>query len=1186
MYQNALPIVKLLLILLLCTVSTMPSLAQQFASVTPVARHYNQDDKAMSLDEVLDQIKSQHKVTFGYQEKLVAGKMVNSQLWKTQAFGQALETVLTPHGLEYKKLDDIHFIIRRKQNKTPEKMLPIGAGVMDYPPVPRQGYALNAQDLVSMQGRITLEQTIGGKVTDGESGEGLPGVNVLAKGTTIGTVTDIDGNYRLTVADNVNTLVFSSVGYETYEEIINNRTTINVSLMTDTQTLSEVVVVGYGTQKRSDLTGAVSSVSEEEIKSMVTTSLEQALQGRAAGVQVTTNSGQPGGGISVRIRGANSINGSNEPLYVIDGIPVSGDASGTAAGFNWAGGGNGQTAVSVLSTINPADIVSIEILKDASATAIYGSRAANGVVIVNTRRGQKGDTRFTYDFSVGTQRPSRFIDVMKLPDFADYMNEGVDEQGFEPVEAFRDPSILGPGTDWQREIFQPASVMSHQLTVTGGSEKTSYAISGGYFNQEGLVVGSGFERFSLRLNVDNQTKDWLRIGNSMMFSRTEERITLNDDEQGVISSALMQSPLIPVRNLDGTFAGPNPENSNGVTNPVAMALDRDLRLRRNRLMTNLYAEINLSRSLRFRSEVGADISFVNNYGFNPAYQYGVIINERASSIRQMNQSLFLIVKNFLTYDQSFGDKHQLTFMGGHEFQEFNFEYLSGQRFDFVSNDIQELAAGDPTTATNSGGSGSNSLESFFGRVNYNFDDRYLMTFTMRADGSSKFGPANKWGYFPSAALAWRVSNESFFNVSSVDQMKFRLGWGLVGNEAIPGYAYGAAMAARGTPFGTGFVPSNIPNPAVQWEASEQYNLGLDLSMFKGRLNVTADVYQKNVSNLLIKLPMPSYMGGGSYMGIGEPWVNAGKVQNSGVELMFSTVNIDRKDFEWSTDLIFTRNRNEVQYLGGETGVIFQNVQFFNTVTRTSEGFPMGMFYGFRTDGIFNNLEEIEAHAVQNSRIDRETGVFPGDIRFRDLDNNGVIDDRDREVIGDPNPIFTFGFNNRFRYKSFELTVTTNGSYGNDIFNFLRRNTEGMNSIFFNQNQVVNNRARLDMVDPEIGGYEPSNVLVANPGTDIPRASFTDPNANRRISDRYIEDGSFWRIQNIIFAYTLPERISGKLGLDNLKVFTNLQNMFTFTRYSGHDPEIGAFNQNPLLQGVDNGRYPLPSVYTFGVNVNF
>ena len=1033
---------------------------------------------------------------------------------------------------------------------------------------------------------IKQQMRVTGTVLSDRESEPLPGVSVLIKGTVNGTTTDLDGKYAIEVNPGA-VLQFSYIGYQTFEVEVGNQSKIDVSLVDDTRQLEEVVVVGYGTQKKSDLTGSLASVSGDQLKSMMTTSLDQALQGRVAGVQVTTNSGQPGGGISVRIRGANSINGSNEPLYVVDGIPISGDAGGTAVGFDWAGGGNGQTAVSALATINPADIVSVEVLKDASATAIYGSRAANGVVLITTKRGKFGESKFNYDAYYGVQQPSKYLEVMNLQEYAEYQNERAIERGVDPRIEFMDPSLLGDGTNWQKEIFRKAAIQSHQLSVLGGSEKTQYAISGGYFKQEGTVIGSGFERFSLRMNVDNQTKDWFKIGNSMMFSRTDERITLNDDEGGVVSTAITQAPDIPVYNIDGSYAGPTIDGSNtGITNPVAMALERDLTLKRNRLLTNLYGEVTFFQGLKFRSEIGADVQFSDNYGFNPTYQWGTVVNNRANSRRRKNQSLFYILKNYLTFNRTLFTRHNLTLMAGHEIQESSWENMMAGRQDFVSNDIQELNAGDPTTAVNSQGKGSATLQSVFGRLNYDYDDRYLLTFTMRADGSSKFGPSNKWGYFPSAAVAWKVNNEDFFNVPAINQFKLRLGWGMVGNEGIPGYAYGAAMVSRGTPLGTGFVPANIPNPEVQWESSEQYNLGLDLELFTSRLNLTVDVYQKNVDNLLITLPMPSYMGGGSWMGISEPWVNAGKIENKGVEIMLNTVNVTKGDFEWSTDIVFSKNINDVKYIGGETGVIFETVQWFNTVTRTTEGYPMGMFYGFRTDGIFNNLEEISAHAEQNSRIDRTSGVYPGDIRFKDLNNDGVVDDNDRENIGNPNPDFTFGFNNHFSYKGIDLTITTNGSYGNDIYNFGRRNAEGMRNLFANQLETVNDRARLGMYDESVGLNDPANVYVVNAGTEVPRAINTDPNNNTRVSDRYVEDGSYLRIQNIILGYTFPEKLIHKLGLQKLKVYTNVQNLYTFTNYTGFDPEIGAFNQNPLLQGVDNGRYPLPRVYTFGINVDF
>jgi TonB-dependent starch-binding outer membrane protein SusC len=1114
----------------------------------------------LKLTDALHKIGRQTSFNFAYNDVRIDENRRVSIKARNQSLESLLQNLAREYNLNFKRINENIFVsgVEIRKGLMPEVVEP------------------ELQSLV-----------ITGKVTSSEEPGGLPGVNITVKGTTTGTITDIQGEYRLEVPSGDLILIYSSVGYLSEEVQINNRSVINIALTTDVTQLEEIVVVGYGAVKKSDLTGSVSSVSEEQIRTMVTTSVDQALQGRAAGVQVTTNSGQPGGGISVRIRGANSVSGGNEPLYVVDGVPISGNSAGTAVGFDWAGGGNGQTAVSALSTINPNDIASIEILKDASATAIYGSRAANGVVLITTKRGKAGESKLNYDAFVGVQQPSRFLKTMELPSYAEYQTERAREMDFNIREEFLDPSLLGPGTNWQREIFQSAIVHSHQLSLSGGSEHTQFSISGGYFKQDGVVVGSGFDRFSLRLNVDNQAKKWLKVGNSIMFSRTNERITLNDSDDGVVSTAIVQAPDIPVRNIDGSFAGPTLEGSStGITNPVAMALERDMRLVRNRVLSNLYGEVKLAKNLTFRSEIGVDAGFNNNYGFNPTYEWGTVVNTRANSRRNASLNLFYIFQNYVTYNKRFNDRHNFTFMGGHEVQESRWEGLMGGRQDFVSNDIQELNAGDPTTAVNSQNKGSSTLQSYFGRLNYGFDERYLLTFTLRADGSSKFGPQNKWGVFPSAAFAWRAINEEFLKgQNTVSDLKLRLGWGQVGNEAIPGYGYGSAMAARGTPMGTGFVISNMPNPAVQWESQEQWNVGVDLGLFTNRVNLTVDLYKKFVNDLLLRLPMPSYMGGGSWMGIQEPWVNAGKVENKGIEAMLTTVN-STGDFEWSTDFIFTLNRNEVKFIGGESGVIFNNVQWFHTVSRTAEGYPMGMFYGFRTDGVFRDLEHIESSPTQNDRVDLVSGVYPGDLKFKDLNDDGIIDDNDREVIGDPNPMFVFGFNNSFRYKNFDLTVTTNGSYGNKIFNFARRSWEGMRNMFANQLETVNDRARLGLIDPNGSIEDPANVFVLNPNTNMPRAIHTDPNNNTRISDRYVEDGSYLRIQNIILGYNLPGEITRRMGVGNFRVYANIQNLFTFTKYTGFDPEIGAFNQNPLLQGVDNGRYPLPRMFTLGVNVDF
>ncbi len=1031
-----------------------------------------------------------------------------------------------------------------------------------------------------------------GVIRDGLTNETLPGVTVMIEGTNTGVATDLYGRYSIEATDGNAVLIVSYVGYLKEQIEIAGRNVINISLIPDLKALDEVVFVGYGSMRRSDLTGSVVSVSEDKLKASVTTSIDQALQGRAAGVQVFQNSGQPGGGVSIRIRGSNSIHSSNEPLYVIDGVAISGDAGGTAVGFDWAGGGNGQTAVSALATINPADIVSVEILKDASAAAIYGSRGANGVILITTRQGKKGESKVTYEPYFGLQQLSKRMDVMNLREYAGFHNEMAAEGWIGAREEYRDPTILGNGTDWQSEVFRLAPVTNHQFSVSGGSDNTNYAFSAGFFQQDGIIVGSTFDRYSLRLNLDNQTKRWLRIGNNITVNRTSERITLNDSDDGVIAATLTQSPDIPLRFVDGNWGGPL-ESQFGPRNPVAMALDRDLDLTRTRVLGNLYSEAKLLKNLTLRSEFGGDVQVSNNYGFNPTYEYGRQVNNINSSRRFYRQSLYWEVKNYLTYQQTFARKHNITLLLGQEASESTWEGMMGQRSDFLTNDIQELNAGDATTATNEGYRGSAALASFFGRVNYNYNDRYILTATMRADGSSNFGPENRWGYFQSVALRWTVSNEQFMSnlTNIISNLSLRASYGEVGNQNIGGYRYGSALSAAPGGIGQTFRLNNIPNPRVKWEATRSANFGFELGLYDNRIDVKVDVYQKNIKDMLLELPLPNYLGSGHWMGISSPWVNIGELENKGIEFTLGTKNINRVDLTWDTDLTFSHNKNKVLFLGEEDAVIFQNVQWFNTVTKTTAGYPIGQFYGYVVEGVYQSAEDIASHATQRPTVNPTTGVWLGDLKFKDISGpegvpDGKIDDSDRTFIGDPNPKFVFGFNNTLVWKNFDMMIYLQGSYGNKIFNFTRRQTEGMNSGVMNQLATINNRTMVEMINPEGSTTDPTNFRVINANSNMPRATTIDPNDNRRISDRYVEDGSYARIQTVSLGYKLPSGIGAPIGLTRLRIYATIQNLYTMTKYSGYDAEIGAYNQQSMLMGVDNGRYPMPRIYTIGLNVEF
>jgi TonB-dependent starch-binding outer membrane protein SusC len=1041
-------------------------------------------------------------------------------------------------------------------------------------------------------------KVISGTITDVQ-GSPMPGVNVVIKGTTTGATTNINGVYTLEATDDA-VLVVSFIGFKTQEIRVGNLTKIDLKLEEDVATLEEIVVVGYGTQKKSDLTGAVGQVSEDKLKNSVVTNIDQALQGRIAGVQITNNSGAPGGAVSIRIRGNSSITGSNEPLYVIDGIQFQGDGN-TVAGFDWAGGANGQNRVNPLSTINPADIVSIEVLKDASASAIYGSRAANGVVIITTRRGKAGQANITYDGYYGLQTLPRKISMMNLRQYAAYqvqINNEVD--GLTLNERYLDPSILGEGTDWQDEVFREAPMQSHQLSVSGGNENSTYAISGGFFTQDGIIIGSGFDRYSIRANLDNKVNNWFKIGTSIGFTKTDETITLNDGGDGVISQALVTPPDIPVRDLDGNLAGPTQGTAELGSNPVGLALLRNNILGRQRLMANIYSEIKLPvKGMVLRSEIGIDNNHSINRAFIPTYQWGVLTNSLSRLRQREENSFYWILKNYLTYDFKLEGGHGFIAMLGTEAQKSSWEGSEVTKLNLATNNLPVLSQGDQAGSAINGWKDASSLASYFGRVNYNYNERYLLTFTLRADGSSKFGPNNRWGVFPSASFKWRVMNESFMPQSNMlTDLNVRLGYGEVGNQAIPNYSFGSALNTVNTAFGTGYRSARISNPDLKWEATVQRNIGVDMSLWSGRADLTLDLYQKDTRDMLLQIPIPNYLGGSG--GPSSPYVNTGKMENKGIELGLNTRNMDRGSFQWSSDVTFTLNRNKVIDLERNFTRNLYWYSEFQTATNTVEGRPIGSFYGYEVVGYFKDQADILNSPVQVKQDGSETGENPngvnymhqrdgiwvGDLKFKDQNGDGVINPADQVFIGNPQPKFTYGINNRFNYKDFELSVFLTGVYGGEILNYSRVRIEGQISPFNNQASTVADRAQVALIDENGSKTDPANVYLANPDAKVPRFSTNDVNRNNRMSDRFIEDGTYLRIQNVTLAYNVPQRWTRKVAMQRARVYMNVQNLYVFTNYTGIDPEIGSFNQGPLLQNVDMGRYPQPRIYTVGGVITF
>lgn len=1021
--------------------------------------------------------------------------------------------------------------------------------------------------------------TVTGTVTD-ETGP-LPGVTVLLKGTANGVVTNFDGEYTITNVPPDGVLVFSYVGFVTEEIPVNNQSEINVTLVPDVSTLDEVVVVGYGTMKRSDVTGAMVSVSSESIEESVPTTIDQVLQGRAAGVQIQQNSGAPGASSSIRIRGISSITGSNEPIFVIDGVIVDSNT--------------GQGGQNAFASINPSDIASIDILKDASATAIYGSRAANGVILITTKRGQAGEMRVNFDSYVGFQELPRQLDLLNLQEYAIHKNTRAELGIVQQDPFFIRPDLLGEGTDWQDEMFTRAMMESYNLSVSGGNDKNSYSMSVGYLDQEGIALGSAFDRLNLRGLFDAQVKEYLKTGINFAFSNINQNTTFSD--QSLILTALKQTPNVAVRNAEGTFDGPVTDEF-VQNNPVGLASIRENRSENMNIRANTYAELQIAEGLTARTEYSIDYGVSNVYTFNPSYRFGAIVNDIREGTRAKNYNEYYNFRNVLTYDRTFGN-HSINAMLGQEYQESFYENLYGYRAGYLTNGATDLNAGDATTARNANASFKSALNSYFTRAFYSFDERYLLTATLRYDGSSKFSRENRWGWFPSAALAWRISNEDFLNDNQyINNLKLRLGYGAVGNQSVPNFAFTSIYAASATPFGTGLLAANTANPDLQWETTYSSNIGLDLNMFNNRLEFIADVYYKQTEDLLLLAPYPDYAGTSGIGATSAPYVNIGSLENKGVELTLNTVNIDANDFSWRSNLVFTLNRNEVLALATETGILNRTLQQgsdITIVTRTAVGRPIGQFYGYRVIGRFeeatdfyyrNENGEIVPTALPEGMSIGENGVWIGDYMFKDMNNDGVINEQDRDYIGNPHPDFTFGIGNSFRYKGFDLNVQLSGVYGNEIVNYQRRFLENPRE---NTNllQTALGYAELGLIDPN-GPNDYRNVEIVGGDPYMPRiaASSAASTSNFRFSDRFLEDGSYLRVQNVSFGYRFPADWVERVGLDNLKVYTNLQNVYTFTNYSGFDPEVGSINQDALLTGIDNGRYPSPRIYTLGINVNF
>ena len=969
--------------------------------------------------------------------------------------------------------------------------------------------------------------TVQGVVKD-QTGETVIGASVMEKGTTNGTITGIDGDFSLNMSPN-GTLVVSFVGYKTQEVQVKGQKQLQVVLSEDAEMLDEVVVIGYGTMKKSDLTGAVSSIGNKDIKDSPVSNLGQAIQGKISGVQIV-DAGKPGDNVSIKIRGLGSINNC-DPLVVIDGVP-------TDLG---------------LSSLNMADVERLDVLKDASATAIYGSRGANGVVMITTKRGTEGKGKLAVSANYSFQNATNVPSLLNAAQYAELSNDMMVNSGRNPNPEWANPSELGAGTDWMDELLRTGVMQNYTVSYSGGNEKSHYYVSGGFLDQSGIVKSVNYRRFTFQSNSDAQVLKWLKFSNNITFSAdTKKSGSYN------IGDALKALPIYPVKNEDGSWSGPdgNSEWYGSTRNPIGPTELNKSQTDGYNFLANLTAELTFTKWLKFKSTFGYDAKFWFIDNFTPKYNWKPTPTEETSRYKSDNKSFTYLWDNYFLFDHTFAEKHRVGLMAGMSAQWNTNDYLNAQKNVFMFDNVHEMDNGEEMYAI--GGNETEwALLSYMARVNYSYEDRYLLTATIRRDGSSRFGKKHRWGTFPSVSVAWRASQEKWFPKNDyINDLKVRAGYGVTGSQASVGnYSYLASYNTSVYPFGissgnqTALVSSTLANPYIHWEEVAQTNIGFDASLFNSRVMFSFDAYLKETRDMLVKASIPITSG---FEDTTTTYTNAGKVRNQGIEMSLHTINLTG-ELGWETNLTATYNKNKIKDLNSDVPYYINQINN-SYVTMLAKDYPINVFYGYVTDGIFQNQSEVNTHAVQ-------PGAEPGDIRFRDLNNDGVINDSDRTVIGNPNPSWLFSMNNSLSYKGFELSVFLQGIAGNKIYNANNIDNTGM-AAAYNPTTDVLKRWQ---------GEGTSNSM--------PRAVFGDPNQNTRVSDRFVENGSYLRLKNITLSYTFPKQWLQKAQIENARLSLSCENVATITGYSGFDPEVG-------INGIDQNRYPISRTFSLGLNFNF
>lgn len=1061
----------------------------------------------VKLDKILNEIENQTDYLFIYNNQVDINKITSVKV-KNEAVAQVLDRILSGTGINY-ELEGTHIILTTEAIKD-----------------------LHAQQQA---------KTVTGTVTD-VSGEPIIGANIRIKGTTTGTITDIDGNFSIK-AEPQSVIEVSYIGYLTQETVINNQKSIRFLLKEDTKTLDEVVVIGYGVQKKADLTGSVANINTEKLNTQSNANIGQALQGKIAGVDIVSQGGAPGSGTRIMVRGIGTLNNAS-PLYIVDGMYMNS-----------------------IDHINPNDIASIDVLKDASSAAIYGSRAANGVIIVTTKEGSNTEGKPIIDLSVnlGISTASKFLDMLDAKGWAEVTTIARQAIGKPALDMATDLANK-PDNDWQDIMFRPALMQNYNLSVKGGGKYSTYYTGLGYFNQDGIVKGTNYQRYNIQSKNDYK-RGIFSAGTNLIISFSHDKPLHQELRGGMIGTILQSVPTLEKYDdtREGGYGGTYGDVVN-IPHPLAI-IDDNIMDRYNenvKIFANLYAQIELFKGLKYKLNLTPDFSFERYKNYLNKYDFGLATNSITQLTERQRRRRNILVENLLTFDRTFGE-HKISALAGYTYQDSRFRHIQAYG-EGLPQGLEEIDAAT-TNRSNEGNSWRSVLTSILGRVFYSYQNKYLFTATIRRDGSSKFGKNNRYGYFPSFSLGWNVAEEKFMeNVHWLDQLKLRGGYGVLGNQEIDNYQYSSTITTGiNYPDGNGGLlqgafPKNFANPDIKWEETAMTNVGIDFMAFNNRLSLTADYYVKNTKDILLTVPIPISSGGAN-----DPIRNAGKIRNNGFEFNLGWMDQPNPDISYGINLIGSFNKNKLIAMGSESGSIKggstnQNI----TTSETKAGYPIGGYWLISTAGYFNSQEEVDAYAKDGKKI--QPAAEPGDIKFVDANNDGVINDDDRVFQGSPFPDFTFALNGNMRYKNFDLSIGLQGVLGNKIYNATRQTLEDVTK---GSNFLA---SCLDYWTPE------------NKNASHPRLTWDDPNRNTRAeSDRYLENGSYLRLRSVQLGYTFPQTWF-KGAIQHARVYINAENLFTITSYSGYSPDVNADNAN--YRGFDNFIYPTNRTFMLGLNVTF